>query len=92
MNTENPHNHLANVHAQKPTTSVEKKEQYSNGLAEVHAKNPTSEKEVRNHYEAEQNSSANDEKLGDVPDELPTNLGGIPLENAEPIQENESVK
>lgn len=92
MNTENPQNHLANVHSEKTTPVVEKKEEYSNGLAEVHANNPTSDKEVRNHYEAEQNATNTEEQLGNVPEELPTHLGGIPLENAEPTQENESAK
>jgi len=92
MNTENPQNYLANVHSEKTTPVVEKKEEYSNGLAEVHANNPTSDKEVRNHYEAEQNSADKDEQLGNVPEELPTHLGGIPLENEEPTQENEPAK
>lgn len=76
-------NHLADLHsgnaqntehAEKITTAQGKSEKQ---LIEEHG---AVEKKTASGTEDSLNSSSEDEKLGDTPEELPTHLGGIELE------------
>ena len=95
-NTENTPNPLADLHSNsvKETINVETPQEVipeSNYLADVHNGTVTPIEETeenRNHYATE---SVESEQLGEVPNELPTELGGVVMENVEePTPETQS--
>lgn len=84
-----PANHLAGVHSgkvetkitEKPKEEVKTENTNANHLASVHTGEvkvePETEK-VHNHYEKGSENST-DTQLGEVPEVLPTELGGMPV-------------